>query len=86
MQGPVYNAVVRQQLLMCMACWNIHPGEDGLEFESDHWVDPTTFLAGGQRRSRYYRIVDGYCDSCLVQLMTQIQDARHQADDEHLNA
>jgi hypothetical protein len=63
---------LRQPVLICASCWKIQPPQDHLVFEMDQWVDPTAFMAWSDGGTSDYHLVDGYCDSCLAEIVRRI--------------
>jgi hypothetical protein len=73
-------------VVMCAACWKIQVPKNELAFETDHWVDPTTFMAQVDGGAAQYDLMDGYCDPCLTQFVCRLQDAKMKTACERLNA
>ncbi len=71
-------------LCMCASCWRIQAPEDELAFEMDQWVDPTTFMAQACGGERHFRLMDGYCETCLSGFLNQLRDVKTKG--ERLNA
>jgi hypothetical protein len=73
-------------ITMCASCWRIQPRTQALEDDLQEWMDPTVFMARGQRPSSHYAIIDGYCDPCLIEIALRDQLALARAEGERLNA
>jgi hypothetical protein len=80
------RTVERTPIVMCAACWRIQAPEDELVFDSDQWVDPTTFMAHADAGPGGYYIMDGYCDPCLTAFVSRLQDVKNKTAHERLNA
>lgn len=80
------EAVERTPIIMCASCWRIQVPEDELVFESDQWIDPTTFMAHANGGAGDYHIMDGYCDPCLTAFVCRLEDVKTKTAHERLNA